>query len=200
MLKRRWLTIALRVVLVAIIALLTVRYARKIDWHALWTAASHANPWLLALAGLGNVPLVWTKARRIRILLGNRLRTMPLMAMYFTSYAADNMVMSQAGLGVRLAYFRINDVSVATGAAALAVEKAIEGLGLGVLVLPFLFRQGVPSKLHAPVLWTMGAASLALLVVLLLPRSRNQFLQSLGAAANGLKRPTGLVETILLTT
>jgi uncharacterized membrane protein YbhN (UPF0104 family) len=199
-----------RLALVGAIVALGVRYARGIDLHAIGAAVAGANPWLLLLSGLGNAPLVWTKARRMRTLLSpdltseirqrTRLRSLRLMALYVTSYAADNLVMSQAGLGLRVAFFRLNGVPLATAASAQAIEKALEAIGLGLVAGPFLWLPGKLGWLRGPVLWVTAAAVFGLVFVLVaLPRIGNRVVQNLALGAAALRRPALALELIGLT-
>jgi glycosyltransferase AglD len=187
--KRRLTGLVLRIVLVCAIVALAVRYARGLDAHAIGAALSRANPWLLLLSALGNAPLVWCKARRMRTLLAMKVPSSRLMALYVTSYAADNLVMSQAGLGLRVAFFRFNGVSLATAASAQAIEKALEAIGLGLVAGPFLWLPGKLGWLRGPVVWVTVGASVGLLIFLLaLPRIGNRFVQNLAGGAAALKR------------
>jgi uncharacterized membrane protein YbhN (UPF0104 family) len=198
--KRRLAGFALRIVLVCAIVALAVRYARGLDAHAIGAALTHANPWLLLLSALGNAPLVWCKARRMRTLLAMSVPSPRLMALYVTSYAADNLVMSQAGLGLRVAFFRFNGVSLATAASAQAIEKALEAIGLGLVAGPFLWLPGKLGWLRGPVVWVTVGASVGLLIFLIaLPRIGNRFVQNLAGGAAALKRPGPSLEIAALT-
>src|SRR5438552_15012742 len=116
--NRRVAGFLLRLALVGAIVALGVRFARGLDGKAILAALSGASLPLLALSALGNAPLVWTKARRMRLLLDGKVATGRLMALYFASYAADNLVMSQAGLGLRVGWLRVLGVPLATAASA----------------------------------------------------------------------------------
>jgi uncharacterized membrane protein YbhN (UPF0104 family) len=195
--NRRVAGFLLRGLLVAAIVALGVRFARGLDRQKILAALAGASLPLLALSALGNLPLVWTKARRMRVLLDGQ-RTNRLMALYFASYAADNLVMSQAGLGMRVGVLKLWGVPLPTAASAQAVEKAIEALGLALLAVPFLWLPGEPSWLRPAILWVSAGALAALVAaVALLPRVGRLKSLALGAAA--LKRPRAALEIALLT-
>jgi uncharacterized membrane protein YbhN (UPF0104 family) len=188
----------MRVLLAGAIVALAFRFARGLDKDKILAALSGASLPLLLLSALGNAPLVWTKARRMRLLLGDGARTNRLMALYFSSYAADNLLMSQAGLGLRVGVLRVWGVPLATAASAQAVEKAVEALGLAVLAIPFLHVAGEPAWLRPAVLWVSAAATVALVIALvLLPRVGR--LQRLAHGAAALKRPKTALEIVALT-
>jgi uncharacterized membrane protein YbhN (UPF0104 family) len=190
----------IRLALVAAILALAVRFGSRLDGRAILAAAAGANPLLLTLSGVGNLPLIWTKARRMNRVLAGRISSLRLMGIYVTSYAADNLVMSQAGLGLRIAYFRLNGIPLATSAAAQFVEKALEAIGLGLVAGPFLRVPGAPAWLARPVFWCVLAAVIVLgAAMALLPRARSEFMQRLGAAAVELRRPRVALEVVALT-
>jgi uncharacterized membrane protein YbhN (UPF0104 family) len=196
--NRRVAGLLLRLALVGAIVALAVRFARGLDQDAILAALSGASLPLLMLSALGNAPLVWTKARRMRLLLGGKERTGRLMALYFASYAADNLVMSQAGLGLRVGWLRLRGMPLATAAAAQAVEKAVEALGLALLAAPFLWLPGGPAWLRPAVLWVSAIAIAALVIgITVLPRWGR--LQDLAHGIAALKRPRTALEIMLLT-
>jgi uncharacterized membrane protein YbhN (UPF0104 family) len=193
-------SVVVRVLLVGAIVALAVRYARGIDVHAIGAALALASPWLLALSALGNAPLVAAKARRMRTLLGTQLSTSRLMALYVTSYAADNLVMSQAGLGLRVAFFRWNGVALATAASSQAIEKALEAIGLGLVAGPALWLPGKLGWLRSGVIGVTVAAAVGLAIfVVALPRSNSRFVQNLARGAAALRRPGPALEIAALT-
>lgn len=198
---KRGVAAILRLLLVAAIVALALRYARGLDRHAIVLALRGASLPLLLLSALGNAPLVWTKALRMRALLGaEKLSTWRLMALYLSSYAADNLVMSQAGLGLRVAYFRLVGVPLATAASSQAVEKALEALGLALVAGPFLWLPGEPHWLRQAVLWvTVGAVLALVLVLVALPRFGSRAMQNLALGAAALKRPRTALAIAALT-
>ena len=117
-----------------------------------------------------------------------------------TSYAADNLVMSQAGLGLRVAYFRLRGVPLATAASAQAMEKALEALGLALAAGPFLWMPG-EARLAAPtVIWVTAGGGVGLVhgdgraATHRQPRGAEP-----GPAATALKRPGAALEIVALT-
>src|SRR5436309_13919289 len=95
--RRHILRIAVAVVTIALVVL----YGWKLDWGAITHAMRDANPLLVIASAAGNVVLIALKSLRLQRL-DVKLPLRRLMTMYVTSYAADNLLMSQAGLGVRV--------------------------------------------------------------------------------------------------
>jgi uncharacterized membrane protein YbhN (UPF0104 family) len=193
--------LALRVALVAVVAALGLRYVGRLDGHALVTAAARANLPLLIVATLGNLPLVWIKGRRMHRLLAGRVATRRLMGIFFASYAADNLVMSQAGLGLRVALLRLEGIALPTAAAAQVIDKALEALGLALAAAPLLATIPLPvawasAALRGSSLGALAALGVALIV---LPRSRHPLAQRLAHAAVELRRPSVALEVLALT-
>jgi uncharacterized membrane protein YbhN (UPF0104 family) len=198
--NRRTAALLLRLVLVAVIVTLALRFARGLNWRAILAALAGANVLLLVLSALGNAPLVWTKAQRMSLLLGASAPSVGrLVALYFSSYAADNLLMSQAGLGLRVAYLRLRGIPLATAASAQAMEKALEALGLALLAGPFVWLLGEPRWLRQAIVWVAAGAVVALVIALIaLPRFGSTVTQNLAQGAAALKRPrTALALTAL---
>jgi uncharacterized membrane protein YbhN (UPF0104 family) len=151
----------LRVVIAAVMLVLLVLYVRHVDWQDLLDKTEHASLPLLALSALGNLPLIWCKAMRLRLLIASKIATPRLMGFFVASYAADNLVMSQAGLGVRVAMLRRDGVPLASAVTAQAVEKVLEGIGLAVLTVPLLATQDLEPRLAASLRWCLIAGGIA---------------------------------------
>ncbi len=130
----RVLRIAIAIAVVAVIAV----YVRNLHWDEIGKALAAASVPLLVVSALGNGPLVWLKAQRLKLLVGGGVPTGRLMQIYFASYAADNLVMSQAGLGVRVAALARHGIALAAAVTTQVVEKVIEGIGLAVVATPLL--------------------------------------------------------------
>lgn len=160
-------------VAVAMLALIGV-YVSQLDWAAIGGYARDASIPLLVLATLGNLPLIWLKARRLRVLVGDTLPTRRLMQIYVASYAADNLVMSQAGLGVRVALLARDGVAVASAVTTQVVEKVLEGIGLAVIAVPLLGADDLDGSLRTTlrICLVIGAVGAAVLVGLALVRTR----------------------------
>jgi uncharacterized membrane protein YbhN (UPF0104 family) len=92
------------------------------------------------------------------------------MTMYVASYAADNLVMSQAGLGVRVAMLRKDGVPLASAVTSQVVEKVLEGVSLAVLAVPVLATLELEPELESSLRWfAIGGAivvAIALVVAL----------------------------------
>jgi uncharacterized membrane protein YbhN (UPF0104 family) len=160
----RALRIAIAIAVVAVIAL----YVRGLDWPAIADSARAASIPLLVLSALGNVPLIWLKAQRLRVLVDGKVAMPRLMQMYVASYAADNLVMSQAGIGVRVALLAREGLTVAAAVTTQVVEKVIEGVGLAIIALPLLASDDLDFKLRTTlriclILGAVGAVALVAL-------------------------------------
>jgi uncharacterized membrane protein YbhN (UPF0104 family) len=159
----RVLRVAIALVMLGLIAL----WVRVVDWAAIWRTIDDASFALLALSALGNVPLIACKALRLRLLIGERVAAPRLMGFYVASYAADNLVMSQAGLGVRVVSLYREGVPMATAVTSQAVEKVFEGIGLAILTVPLLATQDLEPGLATSLRWCaiVGGIAIALLLV-----------------------------------
>jgi uncharacterized membrane protein YbhN (UPF0104 family) len=154
-----------RVALATCVLILLSRYLRGLDRAALIAAARRAHLGWLVLSCVLNVPLVWCKALRMRRLLPRGPSTGRMMAIFFSSYAADNLLMSQAGVGVRTALLTADGVPLAPALGAVVLEKLIEGVALALVLAPLALDPRVPTwaaRVVALGLTVTAAAGLAL--------------------------------------
>jgi uncharacterized membrane protein YbhN (UPF0104 family) len=192
----------IRIAIAAIMIVLVALYVRHVDWHKLGGAAADANFLLLAVSAAGNLPLIWCKAMRLRLLIGERVGAGRLMGFYVASYAADNLVFSQAGLGLRVAMMHREDVPLATAVTSQAVEKVLEGIGLALLTLPLLATQELEPRLAASLRWCAigGGVALGVLVVIgLVWRKRLALVRRLADVVRLLRDPALAGRLLLLT-
>jgi len=159
----RWLRLAIVVVVIVVAAL----YVRTVDWAAIGNIAAGASIPLLVIGVLGNLPLVAIKAVRLRLLVGQKLGVPRLMGYYAASYAADNLVMSQAGLGLRVALLAKDGIPLANAVAVQALEKLLEGVGLALVALPLLAMPDLSPWLARAAHWAIGIGSAAALVLVI---------------------------------
>jgi glycosyltransferase AglD len=174
--RRRGWTTLIRVAVVACIAALAWSYSSQIDWRALSSYARDASPWLLALTGMGNVPLVWLKAQRMRVFVERRIGVGRLMHMFFASYAADNLVMSQAGPAVRSAMLAGAGEKLSTALGLQFIEKVFEAMGLGLVAVPLALTATTSKWSHQLVVAGVvlaGIGATLTLVALWLRRERS---------------------------
>ncbi len=192
----------LRLAVAALMLILIVRYVHKLDWHAIVQSTESASIPLLALSALGNLPLIWLKALRMKLLIGNRVRTGKLMGFFVTSYAADNLVMSQAGLGVRVAMLHRESVPLATAVTTQALEKVLEAIGLAILTLPLLGTQHLAPRLRTPLEWCLLAGGIGVVLLgafALLGSSKLRFLRKVADTARLLRSPLLAGKVLALT-
>jgi glycosyltransferase 2 family protein len=192
----------LRLAIAAVMLVLLVLYVRHVDWDKLGGAAANASIALLALSAAGNLPLIGCKAMRLRLLVADKVRTTKLMGFYVASYAADNLVMSQAGLGVRVAALHREGVSIAAAVACQAVEKVLEGVGLALLTVPLLATQEFDPRLATSLHWGLAIGGIALAVLIavaLVWRGKLALLSKLGDVLRMLRDPLLAGKLLLLT-
>ncbi|HUJ59779.1 MAG TPA: lysylphosphatidylglycerol synthase transmembrane domain-containing protein [Kofleriaceae bacterium] len=195
-------SLALRLAIAAVMVVLCVVYVRGLDWDAIWRSTAGASVPLLLVGVAGNIPLIWLKALRMRILVRGRVGTLRLMGFYVASYAADNLVMSQAGLGLRVALLRREGLPLATAVTAQALEKVLEGVGLALVAAPLVFASDLDPRLQRPLdgCLIIGAAGLvALIAVVALTRDRPGFVQKLADTTAALRDPVLALRVGLLT-
>lgn len=197
------LQLAIRIAVGVAVLALAARFFRGQDTAALARQLRAANLWLLLAAAACNAPLVLLKAVRARLLLRPvaALGVGRLSDYYLASYAADNLLMSQAGVAVRIALLRRAGVPIAAAAALQALEKAVEGAGLFAL-LPFapLGAAGAPLVRHPAVLLGAAVALGAVMVVLVrLAARRYTWVAPMARIAAPLRRPEGALACATLT-
>jgi uncharacterized membrane protein YbhN (UPF0104 family) len=198
--RRRLLAWAVRVGIVGAIGVGGARLLRTLDWVALGRTARDANWALLVAVAVLCAALAPLRAERMRLLLlpFARVSTWRLTDWYLASWAADNLVMSQAGMGVRVALVRAAGVPLMTAAAQQALEKVLDAASLAVL-LPLL-PLGALSGLTLQAWGAIEARRLVLVLagatvaaaggaLLLLLRRRPRALQRIAASAVALSRP-----------
>jgi uncharacterized membrane protein YbhN (UPF0104 family) len=197
----------LRWAFTAVVLVLLGRLAMQQDWRRVWGVMRGAQWGLLMVAGALNIPLVWCKARRLHLLLRPILRvpSTRLMRFFVASYAADNLVMSYAGLGVRVALLRREGTPWSTAVAVQGLEKAMEAMGVALVALVVQLSPSLstlPTWIGRPLRWSfvLSGASIVGAVALLVAGGMGQgLLRRFGAAATALRRPEVTLEMSLWT-
>lgn len=196
-------TLVRALVVLALLAL-GVRFLRGLDWRPVLDGLRRADP--LRLAGVVVLCLLLAplKAQRTRRLLRpfGALSLVELCEWYFASWAADNVLMSQAGLGLRVALIRGRGVPLSTAAAEQALEKVLEGATL-LLLLPLAPRALLPAWLSSAlarplVVAGLSAAVVGTLLALLAVARRRPELRYLLAAGEALREPRAVAEVLAL--
>ena len=131
---------------------------RRVDGASLRQALAGVRAGPLCGFVLVHLILVATKARRLRLILRECGAAQPpgspwLLALYLGSYAADNLVFSQAGVGTRVLLLRRAGLATPVALASQVLDKLAETLGLvtlALLALPFLLRRSAELGLHLP--------------------------------------------------
>lgn len=197
----------LRWAVTALVLVLLGRFAMHHDWRRVWGVMRGAQPGLLVAAVALNLPLIWCKARRLHLLLRPTLHVPSgrLMRFFVSSYAADNMVMSHAGMGVRVALLRREGAPWSTALGVQGLEKAMEAMGIALVALVVQLSPSLstlPTWIGRPLRWSfvLSGAALVGAVSLLVAGARGQgLLRRFGAAAMALRRPEVALETLLWT-
>ena len=136
---RRWLAHALRVAVIAAIAVLLWLLIRKIDWTRLGRELAHATVWPLIVAALLNYVLLIGKAVSWRIMLApnHRVSTARLVRYTIVAFAASVLAPARAGELLRVWLLKRRDgVPVADVAAVAIAEKLLDGVTMLVIVAP----------------------------------------------------------------
>lgn len=175
----------------------------------------------LLLAVVLHLLLVVSKGRRLSLLLRSArpggappLRTAWLTGMYLGSYAMDNLLFSQAGVGSRVLLLQRAGVPLLAAVGSQVLDKVLEGLGLLVLLPLCGAALQRPGLLTLPAVWPartllwLGLLALLLLSGLWALRLRLQGLWRLRLSpaladavrlAEALRAPRLLAEVLALT-
>lgn len=201
---RHYLGLAARIAFSIAVIVLLVRYARQQDWRQVLQTIHRANLPLLIGSTLLTVPLIWLKARRLHLLVAPsaHISTPHLMRIFCASYAADNIIMGQAGLGFRVAMLRRAGTSWTTAVALEALEKALEGMGMTLVVFIVMLHPALPPWVGATMRGCYIVALIAVgltLALVMAGRIRMPWALRLSHAALALKQPRALVEVLLCT-
>jgi uncharacterized membrane protein YbhN (UPF0104 family) len=197
----------LRWAVAGIVLFLSARLAAQQDWRKVWAVVRGAEVGLLVVVVGLNIPLIWCKARRLHLLLRPTLRVPSgrLMRFFVTSYAADNLLMSHAGLGVRVALLRREGTPWSTAVAIQGLEKALEAMGIALVALVVQLSPSLstlPGWIGRPLRWSFllsGAAMLGAVGLLVAGGARKGLVRRFGDAATALRRPEVVLETLLWT-
>ena len=197
----------LRWAFTAVVLVLLGRLAMQQDWRRVWGVMRGAQVGLIVVVTALNVPLIWCKARRLHLLLRPVLRvpSSRLMRFFVASYAAENLVMAYAGMGVRVAFLRREGVAWSTAAAVQALEKAMEAMGVALVALVVQLSPSLstlPTWIGRPLRWSFVLAGVALVgsVALLVAEGTGRgLIRRFGVAATALRQPEVALETSLWT-
>lgn len=155
--RTSWLSIALRVLAIAAIAVALWWFVRSIDRKALADALRGAKLWPLVLAATLNFVCLFGKAVCWRILFAPRHRVSVIRLFRYTiaSFAASAIAPARAGEVLRVWTLKRRDgVPPADTAAVAVTEKLLDGMTMLLLVAPVpLLLPGLPS-------WVAGAIAL----------------------------------------
>jgi uncharacterized protein (TIRG00374 family) len=141
----------------AVSAVLVVAIARRADWHAVGVALASARVTPLVIATVVNLASLGAKGVSWWIFLRALQATSLPLALRATVLGAaiNNVVPAHLGEATRVMYVaRLSGVSSASVLSALALERTVEGVGLGVLLLLAIAEFGIPPN---ATLWRAAA-------------------------------------------
>jgi len=162
--SRRWLHIVLAVATIGLLAL----FARGVDWHRAWRAATDAKPAILSIAIVANLASLAVKGVRWSLFLepAGVTGTAAIIRATFAGAALNNVLVANGGDAARVAALaRRSAMSSATVLATLVVDRFCDLLSYIALFVVAAFVLPVPQTLAK---WRgPGAVALTGLVVAL---------------------------------
>lgn len=161
----RRVTLAIRILVIAVIGAALWWFAREIDFAKLGSNLRSAKLWPLVLAAALNFVCLWGKAVCWRIMLAPRHKVGVFRLFRYTiaAFAASAIAPARAGEVLRVWTLKRRDGVPAADTAAVAVaEKLLDGISMLILVAP------VPLLLHGLPSWVGGAIATCAAVAVLL--------------------------------
>lgn len=147
----RRLSLTLRILVIALIALGLWWFVREMDWEKFRHALRTARLWPLALAALLNFVCLWGKAVCWRMMLAPRHKVSISRLFRYTiaTFAASAIAPARAGEVLRVWTLKRRDgVPVADTAAVAVAEKLLDGISMVILVAPVPFLiPGLPGEI-----------------------------------------------------
>jgi uncharacterized protein (TIRG00374 family) len=159
----RRLTMAIRILVIGVIAAALWWFVREMDFAKLGEALRSARVWPLVLAAALNFVCLWGKAVCWRIMLAPRHKVSVARLFRYTiaAFAASAIAPARAGEVLRVwALKRRDGVPVADAAAVAVAEKLLDGISMVILVAPVPFLlPGLPWTVAGAI---VGCAALAI--------------------------------------
>ena len=138
----RRLTLAIRILVIGVIAAALWWFVREMNFAALGRALSSAKAWPLVLAASLNFVCLWGKAVCWRIMLAPRHKISVTRLFRYTiaAFAASAIAPARAGEVLRVWTLKRRDNVPAADTTAVAVaEKLLDGISMLILVAPVPF-------------------------------------------------------------
>ena len=158
----RRLTLALRILAIAAIAVALWWFVRAMDFAALGRAFRTAKLWPLVIAAVLNFVCLWIKAVCWRVMLAPRhdVSVLRLFRLTIATFAASAIAPARAGEVLRVWSLKRHDgVPVADTAAVAVAEKLLDGISMVILVSPVPWLlPGLPSWVAAAIGICAGVA------------------------------------------
>jgi uncharacterized protein (TIRG00374 family) len=158
--RRSYLPRATRLLITAVVLVLIVLFARRIDWRVTWASIRTANVWLLAVATVVNLVSAGTKAVRWWIFLraaGARSFGLAVRAT-FAGLGLNNVLVASGGEAARVIFVaRSAHLPSATVLATVALERLFELVGYVVLLSLAAILLDLPPALERARPFAFGA-------------------------------------------
>jgi uncharacterized protein (TIRG00374 family) len=157
----RWVHVTLALVTIGLLAL----FARGVDWHRAWDAATNASPGILAIAVVANLASLAVKGVRWSLFLEAAGVTgmAAVIRATFAGAALNNVLVANGGDAARVAALaRQSATSSAAVLATLVVDRACDLISYTVLFVVAAFALPVPPSVAK---WRVAGA-IALVAVL----------------------------------
>lgn len=168
------LALLLRLVAIALIAVLLWWFARELEWGKLGAAIGGARLWPLVVAAALNFVCLWGKAACWRILLApkHHVKIARLFRYTIAAFATSVIAPARAGEVVRLWTLKRRDgVPIADTAAVAVGEKLLDGCSMLLLVAPVPWLlPDLPSWVGQAIIVCSAVAVVALVVLGILVR------------------------------
>jgi uncharacterized protein (TIRG00374 family) len=186
--SRRWVHAALAVVTIGLLAL----FARGVDWHRAWSAATGAKPGILIVAIVANLASLAVKGVRWSLFLeAAGVAGLPaIIRATFAGAALNNVLVANGGDAARVAALaRQSATSSAAVLATLVVDRTCDLISYIVLFVVAAFALPVPAALEK---WRVPGAAALIVVLAILAliawRANRPSLEPSRADASGIRR------------
>ena len=165
--SRRWVHATLAIITLGLLAL----FARGVDWHRAWTAATDTKPGILSIAIAANLASLVVKGVRWSLFLDAAGVTgmAAIIRATFAGAALNNVLVANGGDAARVAALaRRHATSSATVLATLVVDRTCDLISYIVLFVVSAFAFPVPEALEkwrAPGAITLVAVLVVLVII-----------------------------------
>ena len=194
-----------RLILGIILATLSVAFLWHFPWRHSLSAIAHAQWQFIVFALLAKLLSVFARAERVHAMLYRTLKVGRgmLVRYVFCGFAADNLLMSTAGVAARTwLLVRHGGVQLKNAVGALMLEKYLDGVVMGAGIWAIIHYRLIPVKLLEPSYLFAYGVGIGLLVAALLAArhgSHTRVGRFLRPAADALGGPADIARTTATT-